>query len=48
MECNNCKVEIENDDNFCWNCGHWTTHGYLFLKKDPTIMKKKKLLQCKI
>ncbi len=35
MECNHCKVEIENDDNFCWNCGHWTTHGYLFLKKDP-------------
>ena len=35
MECNHCKVEIETDDNFCWNCGHWTTHGYLFFKQDP-------------
>ena len=35
MECNHCKAEIENDDNFCWNCGHWTTHGYLFFKQDP-------------
>ena len=35
MECNHCNSEIESDDNFCWKCGHWTTHGYLFFKKDP-------------
>jgi hypothetical protein len=35
MECIHCKAEIENDDNFCHNCGHWTTHGYLFFKQNP-------------
>lgn len=35
MKClnQNCKAnEIENDDNFCYMCGHWTTKGYTFLK----------------
>ena len=35
MKCMNCNVEnIEEDDNFCWNCGHWTARGYNFLQED--------------
>ena len=33
MKCLNCNVEdIDNDDNFCYNCGHWTARGYNILK----------------
>ena len=35
MKCMNCNVEdVETDDNFCWNCGHWTARGYNFLKDE--------------
>ena len=34
MKCLKCKKEIENDDNFCWNCGHWTAKGFTFLKDE--------------
>lgn len=37
MKCLNCGVEIENDDNFCWKCGHWTAKGYLFLKNKNNV-----------
>lgn len=26
--CLECKSKIESDDNFCFNCGHWTAKGY--------------------
>ena len=39
MKCINCKVEIESDDNFCWNCGHWTAKGYSFLKNKKNLDK---------
>ena len=35
MRCLNCSVDdIETDDNFCYNCGHWTARGYNFLKDE--------------
>lgn len=30
--CLRCGTEIESDDNFCPECGHWTAKGYFFLK----------------
>ena len=39
MKCIHCEVEIESDDNFCWNCGHWTAKGYSFLKNKNNIEK---------
>lgn len=39
MKCIHCEVEIESDDNFCWNCGHWTAKGYSFLKNKNNIDK---------
>ena len=35
--CLNCNEEIENDDNFCYNCGHWTAKGYIFLKDKTNV-----------
>ena len=35
MKCLNPKcdaTEIEKDDNFCYQCGHWTAKGYTFIK----------------
>lgn len=32
MQCLQCKSEIDKDDKFCYNCGHWTAKGYTFLK----------------
>ena len=29
--------EIENDDNFCYKCGHWTARGYSFLMDRSNI-----------
>lgn len=40
MKCLNqyCDAEdIESDDNFCYKCGHWTTKGYSFLKKQENV-----------
>ena len=41
--CLRCNTEIESDDNFCPNCGHWTAKGYYFLRdnKSDTIMNGK-------
>ena len=40
MKClnQNCNAEqIENDDNFCYKCGHWTGKGYSFIKYKNNI-----------
>ena len=40
MKClnQNCNAEeIEEDDNFCYKCGHWTAKGYSFLKKPENV-----------
>lgn len=37
MKCLNCNTEIENDDNFCPNCGHWTTKGYKYFNDDNNV-----------
>lgn len=40
MKCLNekCKSNnIEEDDNFCHECGHWTSKGYIFLKNPENI-----------
>lgn len=40
MKClnQNCNAEqIENDDNFCYKCGHWTAKGYSFIKDENNI-----------
>lgn len=35
MKCLKCNIEdIDRDDNFCYNCGHWTARGYNILKDD--------------
>lgn len=39
MKCNKCNAEIERDDNFCWECGHWTTIGYSYFKQNPNQIK---------
>ena len=34
----NCDAnEIENDDNFCYKCGHWTARGYSFLHDKENV-----------
>lgn len=30
--CLKCGHEVEGDDNFCPECGHWTARGYSFLR----------------
>ena len=40
MKClnQNCEAnDIENDDNFCYKCGHWTSRGFDFLKNKNNI-----------
>lgn len=40
MKClnQNCDVkDIEEDDNFCYKCGHWTPKGYKFLNNKENI-----------
>lgn len=32
-----CHEEIESDDNFCHNCGHWTPKGYTFLENKNNV-----------
>lgn len=29
--------EIENDDNFCYKCGHWTAKGYSFIRNRENV-----------
>ena len=29
--------EIENDDNFCYKCGHWTAKGYSFIRNKENV-----------
>lgn len=29
--------EIENDDNFCYKCGHWTAKGYSFINNKENV-----------
>lgn len=31
FKCLECQKTIENDDNFCYSCGHWTARGFKFL-----------------
>ena len=40
MNCLKCGNNIENDDNFCHECGELTTHGYIEFKKNPDQVKK--------
>ena len=40
MKCLNqyCDAEeIENDDHFCYKCGHWTAKGYSFLRNKENV-----------
>ena len=42
MKCLNqyCDAEeIENDDNFCYKCGHWTAKGFSFIRKEENVQK---------
>lgn len=39
--CLHCNTEIESDDNFCPNCGHWTAKGYSYLQKNNVIINGK-------
>ena len=37
MKCLNCNYELENDDNFCPNCGHWSARGYIFFNNSDNV-----------
>lgn len=42
MKCLNqyCDAEeIENDDYFCYKCGHWTAKGFSYIRKEENVMK---------
>ena len=42
MKCLNqyCDAEdIENDDNFCYKRGHWTSKGFSFIKKEENVIQ---------
>ena len=32
-------TEIENDDNFCYKCGHWTARGFSFIQKEENVLE---------
>ncbi len=32
MKCIKCNEELEKDDNYCPQCGHWTANGYSLIK----------------
>lgn len=36
-KCIYCNFEIDNDDNFCSQCGHWTPKGYTFLNSESNV-----------
>ena len=37
MKCTKCNAELEENDNFCSQCGEWTAKGYNFLKEESNI-----------
>lgn len=37
MRCLNCNYELENDDNFCPMCGHWTARGYSYFNNSENL-----------
>ncbi len=37
MKCTKCNAEVEENDNFCSQCGEWTAKGYNFLKDESNI-----------
>ena len=37
MHCLKCGTEVESDDNFCPECGHWTSKGYSFFHDRKNI-----------
>ena len=39
MKCIICNSEIENDDNFCHQCGHWTAKGYTYFNQNEKHVK---------
>lgn len=43
--CLKCGYEVENDDNFCPQCGHWTARGYILLKDNNKNRKKRKIVE---
>lgn len=38
-KCINCQAEIEENDNFCWKCGHWSAKGYSFFNNNEEVVK---------
>ena len=38
-KCINCESVINQDDNFCHNCGHYTSKGHEFLKDERNLYK---------
>lgn len=39
MKCLKCGCQLENDDNFCPNCGHWTARGYNYFNNSENVNK---------
>ena len=39
MKCLNCNNIVDENDNFCFKCGHWTTKGYNFFEDKKNIKK---------
>lgn len=39
MKCLNCNNIVDENDNFCFKCGHWTTKGYHFFEDKKNIKK---------
>ena len=39
-KCINCESVINQDDNFCHNCGHYTSKGHEFLKDENNCCKE--------
>ena len=42
MKCIHCSYEIEESDNFCPQCGHFTAKGYEYLQDDDNRKKIEK------
>lgn len=43
-KCLHCGVEVEEDDNFCPECGHWTARGYIYFNNQDN----KKIINGKV
>lgn len=39
-KCINCEAIIEEDDNFCFQCGHWTPRGYVYFNENSDNIKQ--------